>query len=43
MKTSLPLLTLPGVLCAGILTLSAADKKHLGGPNGGRLLESTEP
>lgn len=43
MKTSLKLLTLSGVLCAGLLTLNAADKKHLGGPKGGRLLEKTEP
>ena len=43
MKTSLKLLTLAGLLCAGILTLHAADKKHLGGPKGGRLLEKTEP
>ena len=43
MKTSLKLLTLAGVLCAGILTLHAADKKHLAGPQGGRLLEKTEP
>ena len=32
-----------GVLCAGLFTLNAADKKHLGGPKGGRLLEKTEP
>ena len=43
MKTSLQLLTLAGVLCAGLLTVNAADKKHLGGPKGGRLLEKTEP
>ena len=43
MKTSLTLLTIAGVLCAGLLTLNAADKKHLGGPKGGRLLEKTEP
>ncbi len=43
MKTSLKLLTLAGVLCAGLITLNAADKKHLGGPKGGRLLERTEP
>jgi hypothetical protein len=43
MKTSLKLLPLAGVLCAGLLTLNAADKKHLGGPKGGRLLEKTEP
>jgi hypothetical protein len=43
MKTSRKLLTLAIVLCAGALTLTAADKKHLGGPKGGRLLEKTEP
>lgn len=43
MKTSLKLLTLAGVLCAGLLTLHAADKKDLAGPKGGRLLEKTEP
>ena len=43
MNTSFKLLTLAGVLCAGLLTLQAADKKHLGGPKGGRLLEKTEP
>lgn len=43
MKTSIKLLTLAGVLCAGLLTLHAADKNHLGGPKGGRLLEKTEP
>jgi hypothetical protein len=43
MKTSLKLLTLAGVLCAGLVTMNAADKKHLGGPKGGRLLEKTEP
>src|SRR5438128_12164431 len=41
--TSLKPLALACVLCAGILTLNAADKKHLGGPKGGRLLEKTEP
>ena len=43
MKTSLKLLTLAGVLCAGILTLHADDKKIQGGPKGGRLLEKIEP
>jgi hypothetical protein len=43
MNKSLKVLTLAGVLCAGLLTLNAADKKHLGGPKGGRLLEKTEP
>jgi len=43
MNTSIKLLSLAGVLCAGLLTVTAADKKHLGGPKGGRLLERTEP
>ena len=43
MNASVRLLTLAGVLCAGLITLHAADKKHLGGPKGGRLLEKTEP
>src|SRR5262245_10801297 len=42
MKT-IRLITLAGVLCAGLLTTIAADKKVLGGPKGGRLLEKTEP
>ena len=44
MKTSL--LTLAGVLCAGLLTVAAADKhdhKHLVTPKGGKLLDKTEP
>ena len=40
MKTSL--LTLAGVLCAGLLTVTAADKIE-GGPKGGRILEKTSP
>lgn len=43
MKTSIKLFTLAGVLCAGLLTLNAADKKIVGGPKGGRFLEKTEP
>jgi hypothetical protein len=43
MNTSLKLVTLAGLVCAGILALNAADKKHLAGPKGGRLLEKTEP
>lgn len=35
------------IALAGVLSLvsaaNAADKKHLGGPRGGRLLEKTEP
>ena len=37
------LFSLAGIFCAGLLTLNAADKKHLGGPKGGRFLEKTEP
>ncbi|MFN7140206.1 MAG: hypothetical protein ACK4UN_12800, partial [Limisphaerales bacterium] len=37
------ILLLAGALCVGLFTLNAADKKHLGGPKGGRLLEKTEP
>lgn len=43
MKTSINVLSLVCVLCAGMLTVNAADKKHLGGPKGGRLLEKTDP
>lgn len=42
MKTSF--LTLAGVLCAGLLTVGAADAhKHLATPKGGKLLDKTEP
>jgi hypothetical protein len=43
MKTSFNTLGIVTALCAGLLTLHAADKKHLGGPKGGRFLEKTEP
>jgi hypothetical protein len=43
MITSIKLLTLAGVLCAGLLNANAADPKPLAGPRGGRLLEKTEP
>ena len=46
MKTNKLFLTLAGVLCAGLLTVSAADKhdhKHLVTPKGGKLLDKTEP
>ena len=43
MKSTLFALTLTGLLCAGLIPLNAADKKHVGGPKGGRLLELTEP
>ena len=42
MKTSLNLLTLAGVLCAGLLTATAAEKVQAG-PKGGRILEKTSP
>lgn len=41
MKTTL--MTLAAILMAGLFSATAADKKHLGGPKGGRLLEKTEP
>lgn len=37
---------LAGTFCAGLLTVSAADKhdhKHVATPKGGRLLEKTDP
>jgi len=43
MKISLKPFTLTAALCIGLVTANAADKKHLGGPKGGRLLEKTEP
>jgi hypothetical protein len=43
MKTSSCLIAVVAVLCVGLATLNAADKKHLAGPKGGRLLEKTEP
>jgi hypothetical protein len=41
MKTSFTL-TLAGVLCAGLLTVAAAEKVEAG-PKGGRILEKTTP
>ena len=43
MKSSLNCFAIVCALCAGLLTVSAADKKIIGGPKGGRLLEQTEP
>jgi hypothetical protein len=43
MKNKLITTIVAGLVCAGLLTLNAADKKHLGGPKGGRLLEKTDP
>ena len=39
---ALHILTLAGVLCAGLLTLNAAEKVQAG-PKGGRILEKTMP
>jgi len=43
MKTRMQNFLIAGVLLAGLCVAGAADKKHLGGPKGGRLLEKTEP
>ena len=43
MKTDLRILTLAGVLCAGLLTTAAAEKKIEAGPKGGRILDKTNP
>jgi len=37
------LMIVAAALCAGVVAANAADKKHLAGPKGGRLLENTEP
>jgi hypothetical protein len=43
MKPTLQTILVTAVLLTGLCAASAADKKHLGGPKGGRLLEKTEP
>jgi hypothetical protein len=43
MKTSPILAGALAIVCIAALTLNAADKKRIGGPKGGRLLEGTEP
>jgi hypothetical protein len=43
MKTTLTTIFVTAALFVGIGAARAADKKHLGGPKGGRLLEKTEP
>ena len=43
MKTNIKNILIAGVLLTGLGVADAADKKHLGGPKGGRLLEKTEP
>ena len=44
MKTSFKLVTVAGMLCAGLLTAIAADKSKVqAGPKGGRILEKTTP
>ena len=43
MKTTMKSILITSTLLAGLCIAGAADKKHLGGPKGGRLLEKTEP
>jgi hypothetical protein len=43
MKTKMRNVMIGAVLFAGICAADAADKKQIGGPKGGRLLEKTEP
>jgi hypothetical protein len=43
MNTTPQRILITAVLLAGLSAASAADKKPLGGPKGGRLLEKTEP
>lgn len=43
MKSFFKFHSLVALIFFGLLTLNAADKKHLGGPKGGRLLEKTVP
>jgi hypothetical protein len=43
MKTKMRNILIAAVLFACICTGGAADKMHLSGPKGGRLLEKTEP
>lgn len=37
------LITWVAVVCAGLASATAADKKIVGGPKGGRLLENAAP
>lgn len=43
MKTTLQTILVTAAVLVGLCAANAADKKHLGGPKGGRLLEKTEP
>ena len=43
MKIAMKHLALAGALCAGLLTVVAAEKKVEGGPKGGRILDKTSP
>jgi hypothetical protein len=43
MKTKIHHFAMATVLFASVLNLSAADKKPVGGPKGGRLLENAAP
>src|SRR5215510_4237831 len=43
MKTNMRDVAIAAALLGAVCAAGAADKKHLGGPKGGRLLEKTEP
>jgi len=43
MKSHLRILTMAAVLCVGLFTAAAAEKKVEAGPKGGRILEKTSP
>lgn len=43
MKNRIHVLTVIFALCVAFVSASAAEKKIIGGPKGGRLLENTEP
>src|SRR5881397_2295591 len=43
MKTSRTLAYAFAIVCIAALTLNAAEKKRIGGPKGGRLLEGIKP
>jgi hypothetical protein len=43
MRTHIRILTLTGLLGAGLLASAGAEKKIEGGPKGGRLLDKTSP
>ena len=42
MKVKLLMMVIAITVCGGALSANGADKKHLGGPKGGRLLETSD-